>query len=687
MKHIVFRYIAIAATLLVTAVNASAQYNYEGGVGTSKQVTGPDTQGNYTIRLETFATGTTSVVMSAAPADIVLVLDLSQSMTSSYSGTTRLAALQSAVSDFLEVIYHNDNYQDNTNNKPRTDGPLGNRISIVTFGGPQNNTNVTRVNSGLTDVTNADGTKNTSMISDLLALNTGGGSNGINNADHYGTYADEGMVLANGVLNGIDATRKENSSRTVVLFTDGAPGSGPNWNSGNVTSNGQNSPSTADRTIKAARIAKTTHTATVFTVVLYSGTVPTAMSNYLQWTSSNYPNATGWDNGGTKESDSYAKEAGNDLSGIFTEIAHASGGAERPVGSNTQVRDVVTNSFVLPSTASAADVHVYTSAATGSASGADDTNPAGWANPVELTSGISIDIVNVDANGNPTQNANEVKNKALFVSGFDYSKADSAEGYGNWVGPRYANGNWIWAGKKLIITFKVKADGEATGGESLTNTGKSGVYVQNEDGKTYTPINYYEQPHTTLSVNIKIRKTGLRSGESATFELMRIRPKGYDPTGATRAARIANIEYNLIGKPKPDTHAYNGSAQEPDMSDYYEGMGWNGFKKVILTNKGADGAEVIKEIYALDPDWVYMVLEDDWGWAYTMTGDTNQVGDDDTYTTSSVEVNPFRFHNTEKEGAVKHAEAIMINHFKSDLSGAKVEHYKSSKVESFTSSK
>ena len=38
------------------------------------------------------------------------------------------------------------------------------------------------------------------------------------------------------------------------------------------------------------------------------------------------------------------------------------------------------------------------------------------------------------------------------------------------------------------------------------------------------------------------------------------------------------------------------------MSDYYEGMGWGCFKKVILTNKGADGAEVVKEIYALDPE-------------------------------------------------------------------------------------
>lgn len=301
---------------------------------------------------------------------------------------------------------------------------------------------------------------------------------------------------------------------------------------------------------------------------------------------------------------------------------------------------------------------------------------------------MSISIQNVDADGKPTTDPTKVKNKALFVEGFEYSKDDTTEGAGdgNWVGPRYNNGNWTWAGQKLIITFKVKADPESTGGETRTNTGNSGVYLKNEDG-SYTCINHYALPHTTLTVNIKIRKTGLRHGESATFELMRIRPKGWNENGTTLADKIANIEYNLIGKPVPDTHEYSGTAQQPDQSDYYEGMGWEGFKKVILTNRGNDGAVVVKEVLVLDPYWVYLVLEDDWGWAYTMTGDNSQIGLDGTYTTSSVEVNPFRFHNTEEADAVKHAEAIMINHFKGTNSASKVEHDKSSKVESFTTQK
>ena len=234
MKQI-FRNILIGLSLVSVSTIAFAQH-FENGIGTNKTVGPEDEDGNYTITLEAWAKGNTTVVTSAAPADIVLVLDLSQSMTQNYgseytytgttqewtyngvqnnnryykhtdgeyyqvtrrtqgnrptyyrlsvdingtryyitsngltttaptditNGTTtiwtgtlytrttqnisRLEALQDAVERFVEVIYHNDNYKDDNTQR---DEPLGNRISIVTFGGPQNNTNVTRINSDL----------------------------------------------------------------------------------------------------------------------------------------------------------------------------------------------------------------------------------------------------------------------------------------------------------------------------------------------------------------------------------------------------------------------------------------------------------------------------------------------------------------------------------------------------------
>ena len=727
MKHTIFRYIAIAATLLATAVNAGAQYNYAGGVGTSKTATQIDAE-TYKIRLETFATGTTTVTESATPVDVVLVLDVSGSMeepkgtptklprgtqisyntianseisyfykdrdgywnkiysgTTTYNGTTyyrlyydygqgesqignyttdpnatiftassndsvetasmsKMDALKDAVNGFIDTIELNDHQDKNGNERAR----LHNRISIITF------SDNARRYCGLTRTEGNVGT----LKGYVKTFSSSGGTN-----------AGRGMSEANSVLQNASA----DANKVVIMFTDGAP-------------------TDSYAAIAQAYTTKNTRGATVFSIGVFDSN-PDPGGNvwkYMQYVSSNYPNASGISNpgtGGNPEAGFYqdASSKNADLTAIFKAIAKGIGGSTEPIGSSTQVRDIVTNSFVLPSTVSAAQVKVYTSAASGDAASGDDTLPPTWGPETDITSSVGITIENVDADGNPTTDATKVKNKALFVTGFEYSADDSSEGAGdgNWVGPRYKNGKYTFAGKKLIIEFTVKADPEATGGETLTNTENSGVYVQDKDGN-YNCINYYEQPHKTLTVNIKIRKTGLRHGESATFELMRIRPKGWDET-KTVAENKENIEYNIIGKPIPGTK--ETTLPKPttgsDWSDYYRDMGWVSFKKVILTNKGDDGAEVVKEVLVLDPYWVYLVLEDDWGWAYTMTGDTNQVGEDGTYTTSSVEVNPFRFHNTEDPNAVKHAEAIMINHFQSSESGAKVEHTKSSKVERF----
>ena len=738
MKQI-FRNILIGLSLVSVSTIAFAQH-FENGIGTNKTVGPEDEDGNYTITLEAWAKGNTTVVTSAAPADIVLVLDLSQSMTQNYgseytytgttqewtyngvqnnnryykhtdgeyyqvtrrtqgnrptyyrlsvdingtryyitsngltttaptditNGTTtiwtgtlytrttqnisRLEALQDAVERFVEVIYHNDNYKDDNTQR---DEPLGNRISIVTFGGPQNNTNVTRINSDLTPVTNADRTKNTSMISDLLALT----NNGINNSDHYGTYADEGMALANRVLGGIDSERIEESSRTVVLFTDGAPGSGPGWTTGNGATN---SIPTANRAIAGpnyptevggALKAKTDYEATVFTIVL-GGIDNTDMGHYLDYTSSNYPEATSLTNPGQAAGGEidYSKEAGDNLAGIFTEIAHASGGSERPVGSDTQVRDVVSSSFVIPEGFNADDVTftVFNVVSINDNTWTEDSNYD--------TSGISA-AIGTNAEGKST----------LTVQGFDYSKDDVPKnsGNGNWVGPRYINGQYVDKGRKLRIQFKIKSITGATGGDGTnTNDPASGVYVKDAQGN-YVCLNSFDMPHTDLPVIIVIKKTGLKHGESATFEIERCRPLHWDESKTLEENKAA-MEYNAIGKPKPDGN-------------------WDDWSKVILTNKGNDREEVTKTMMALDPHYIYRVSEDAWGWAYKMTG--AMIGDE-IPNTSTVEVNPFTFENKDKEGVVKHAEAVTINHFgytiqTGEFQGKQEEHYKSSKLKSF----
>ena len=58
-------------------LQGSADFKY------SKNVSAPFSDGKYWIKLESYATGSASVIEGAAPADIVLVLDLSSSMTGS----------------------------------------------------------------------------------------------------------------------------------------------------------------------------------------------------------------------------------------------------------------------------------------------------------------------------------------------------------------------------------------------------------------------------------------------------------------------------------------------------------------------------------------------------------------------------------------------------------------------------
>ena len=758
--RIIFKYIAFGIALLASSfvLNAQGTYHEEGGMATSKKVTGPE-GGYYTIELESFATGETTVTESSIPVDIVLVLDVSGSMDEPmaqytarpsqgytyngypdnannryyyrhtdgqyyqverntgrsgggmfattyyrlryqvgntwyylsgtgttttaptnvtgqyatiwtgvlYQATSKMEALKNAVGLFIDEV--NKNASQDSQGNPRS---VDNRISIVKFAstGGQNpgyyagetqyqpsgngnhmngSYNYTEIVTGLTSVLNGGAA---SLKTTINSLQAGGG-----------TAANGGMRLARNIMDRIPADRESN--KVVVLFTDGEP------TYGNTFSN-----DVANGAIDNAYTLKHTNEAIVFTVGVFDSET-TQITNYMNYVSSNYPDARSMTNAGTGSDKGYYQNASNaDLNEIFKSIAHASGASDATAGASTQVRDVVSNSFIMPE-GEAAQVTIKV---------ADITSDGeGWSTPV-TAEGVSYEITTV------TSSTGE-EHKQLMVTGFDYTKADvlDDDGFtvtpGNWVGERYSDATTkYWAGKKLIISFKIKANDEATGGDGAnTNHPDSGVYVQrfNEDGTpvivdgkpVYDRVNQYDVPHTNLPLLIKITKDGLRTGESATFQIMRIRPK-VDANG--------NYVTNAIGKPEPATHEFDDHGGELDPShpmDYLEGTGWEDWSKVILTNKGADKARVEKDLYGLDPGWVYIVVEDDWGWTYTLTGSASSM------TTANTEINPFNFHNEPRtvnlngDPIVKHAEAVTINHFETlEGEGAREEHYKSSKV-------
>lgn len=633
MKH-TFKYILLGIALMASSFMAQAQndgvaYNNAGGVSTNKTVVA-NGNGGYTITLETFATGTTSQVYSSTPVDVVLVLDYSRSMTASYNGTTRLQALKNAVGTFVDEIARNDTEDDDG---VARETPLGNRIAVVTFESAAHNLleNETGAEDG--------GFLPVSTSSNVTTIKTKVNDQGYNS----NTYTNYGMSTGSTLIqNSYNNSERSNCNRVLVLFTDGNPGV-----------NGSFSTTIANQCIKTAQSLKNDYQTTIYVVGLVTN-ASTQIIRMMNSISSNYPNAssmTDYGTGGNAEAGYYQDATQVDLEDIFESIAQASGGSSKEIGTATQIRDQASSSFVLPKGFDPDDdvtVEVWDI----------DEDGDGWTKNTSYdVSTISKDIT-VNSDGDST----------LVISGFDYSKADTKDenGYttranaGNWVGQRYLDKTTtFWAGKKVVVKFDIYAKDGATGGDGTgTNAAGSGVYVYDAETDTYTCVNQYTLPVADLPINIKIKKSGLRHGESATFEIHRFKPLTDDD---------GNIVYNAINKPKPDT-----STEE----------NWT---KVIITNKGADGAEVTKTLLSLDPSYIYSVIEDDWGWAYDLTGTVDGVVvETGSQNTSIVAVNPFTFVNKEKTDVVKHAEAVTINHFATSADGeASVETYKSSKVKTF----
>ena len=719
MKHI-FKSITFGIALLAGAVTAFAQgydpdHPTATGVNVLKNVTGPDSNNDYTVTLETFAEGTSTVTYSSVPSDIILVLDTSSSMRDNNyptgSRTPRINALKSAVRDFVATIY------DNSIACKELDPNYVNRVAIVTY-----NRNATMVQSWV-DVTTVV-TKNGSTYSgDLMTKIGTTNNNGFRCGS--GTRPDHGLdMVINELLDGTPNAKRPEANLTVLLFTDGYPTDNNATHLGdpaNTSNQQQFEYPFANKALYYGSQIKNNYGATVYTVGLIDevGQSSQWYRNYhrvltmMNWLSSNYtggkwtasintipiesvgadgnyyngyndvrgvlkdnnvpaPWNTQWTVSGTGSNRTVSLEGydpgteatgedvpedgyfilvgeDNDLSSVFKSISDASGGSASAADQDTQIRDVVSNSFVLPEDFDASSVTIKIWDI--------KDNASGWENESDAT-GVTTTIKDVVGADGETR-------KELIIEGFDFgADGDTDEhGYytnpddeGNWVGKRYTDRTtYHYAGKKIVISFKIKANDEATGGDGTnTNHPDSGVYlcVKDENGnpvldaqgnRQYTKVTSYPIPNTNLPLIIKITKDGLKYGESATFEIHRCSPKkNADGSFVT----------NALGKPTPDGD-------------------WKNWSKVILTNKEGEGATVTKILYALDPAYVYEVTEDDWGWTYDLESVSAAKN------TSEVEINPFKFKNKKKDNVAKHAEAVTINHFQGSETESREEHHKS----------
>ncbi len=730
-------------------------------VAYSKNISQPFSDGTYWIKLETFATGSAATILTSTPADIILVLDSSSSMTYDYEGAldyrsrgvqsytwqqmnnteyyylldgeyylvsrgpsqatnnvkyltftdkngkpwylhnyasgtnnnnitfegdglleeppttgqtnqgrycwrgelyelrskSRLDALREAVGKFIDIIWQND--KDVTG----VDGSfLGNRIAIVTY-----DNQAYKLSSSYSWVTDNN------QYANWFDIGADGVRDNLKSAvntmpTHNWTRPGLGMRAAiNDLLDGNPASKRDEANLTVVMFTDGVPAR--QSGTGNTFEN-----DVANQGIYYGYQLKHDYDAKLFTVGLLNinSTDENVIKgiHFLDLLSSNYPesyidaattNNSAWtvsgntvtvqniENGSESDKDpegNYFQLDNGDLSSIFEAIAHQAGGsANQSLSASTSTVDIVSNSFILPEGVfeEGADINDYVKVFTAKLNRIENGE---YIFDTEVLAPNSDDeYYALDDDGAPTGDpldvdanieVNLVGSNGIEVVGFDYSA--------NFCGPIYKPGSTTevdhYQGHKLILMIPIMMNPDAVGGPNVsTNADGSGIILDGSD----TPLVPFESPNVSLPVNIYIKKSGLRHGESAKFKIERAQiPIPMDKELDPEDESLTYTYVSTVFVTQPDT--------APDGAD------------VTVKVKGlpANASQTV--------GYLYRITEEEWAWSYLRDAAPQ-------YTVTSKVDNPFEFSNTKKDQIdikVRHAESKANNVFKA--AGASTEY-------------
>ena len=285
-----------------------------------------------------------------------------------------------------------------------------NRIAIVSYGSDATTVmGLTNVTTGAQDLKNAiDGLK----------------------ADG-GTHSNLGLQNAQEILTG------DTNKKVAIMFTDGEPGLNGNWN--------EESMSTANSAIKTSNAMKTAGV-TVYTVGCFSDSLhdKTKTDTYMNYVSSNYPNATNMKDAGADGKDKgYYQPAptSSKLNEVFDKIAQETGGASYTLKSAAVMQDVVSQYFDIDTSEGPVKAHTETCIRMD-----DNGNPTKWEN-----------------DNNSLECKTDDKTKTVTVTGFDYTA--------NWVGSHSGKAG----GKKLVLEIPIKDNGTGTNWQK-TNADGSAIF-------------------------------------------------------------------------------------------------------------------------------------------------------------------------------------------------------------------
>lgn len=394
--------------------------------------------GSFKVTLEAYASGnvTVTTTQQRVPTDIIMVLDTSGSMADPLGSTTKLAALKSAASTFVSAVANDGETHS-----------VDHRIAIVSFSEAAYN-----LTSGFLNAHDDE----SSLLGTIDSLSASDG-----------TQPDTGMSLAKDILES-DSTSRTGRNRVVILFTDGKPTGYYFWH-------GQwheyFDTDSATRAISISKELKASvssdgYGCSVYSIAVLEGANPSAdfshsyynpdddtkkTNRFLHYVSSNYPNATDLETGGTggNQSGGYYKVASDaaSLSSIFTDISTdiTTGGTQVTLDETAVVKDVLSPYFTLPEGTDASNIAVYTQMYQGNSI---------WAARTALAAA-----------------AVTVSGQAVRVSNFSYKD--------NYVADVVTNGTITGGtGKKLIIEIPVLFNRSSTfGGAGIpSNTVESGIY-------------------------------------------------------------------------------------------------------------------------------------------------------------------------------------------------------------------
>lgn len=522
----------------------------------------------FLLTLEAYATGSTTTTTSTAPVDIVLVLDVSGSMddymetysistdgiyyyyANYFSGyqrayycsscegwytknhsqydhgkrltpktsandsgiqfyVTKMETLKSAVNGFIDSVAAKS---------------ADSQIAIVKFAGDKrdivgNDTyekggytyNYSQIVQNLTTVDETGASSLKTAVNGLIAAGT--------------TLANYGMEHAQTIIN---RAKDNGRQKVVVMFTDGEP-NGIKKVSG-FEKEVANGAIAASKSIKEAG-------ATVYTIGCFGTTPSSDTDTYMNYVSSNYPNAASMDNGGTKANPAnYYKTVSSaaDLNNIFQDISHTIGGTTVTLGSTSVLRDVISDSFKLPQGADKDSITAYSVDCTA----VNDDGTYTWS-----------------ANHDGTKYSPTVDDKTINVTGFDYAA--------NWVGKDTTTGKMHTPAKKLVVEIPIVPEQDATGSVK-TNGDASGIYATGVDGEepvqtfpspvVYIP--YFTVTHVASTVD---SATGANKGEVRAsknyplwcykeFNLTSVVTNGY-LYGGTFESDCATVHHDVQGNP------------------------------------------------------------------------------------------------------------------------------------------